>query len=146
MLCLRYQTQPLALFLFFLSSFSLSDKEIFTSTPSLCLLHTEGFKALLTQQWFEWFVYTVGLCLLVTIQSFLMAYCLSIPAVPGIKAHPLFMTLRLAKLNAGQLVFEQPLHFGIGHGRIARLVLHSCTQTWKRFIFSQAHKSDLHPA
>ena len=28
------------------------------------------FKALLTQHWFEWFVYTVGLCLLLTIQSF----------------------------------------------------------------------------
>lgn len=34
--------------------------------------HREGFKAVLTQQWFEWFVCTVGLCLLVTIQSFLM--------------------------------------------------------------------------
>lgn len=35
-------------------------------------VHREGFKAVLTQQWFEWFVCTVGLCLLVTIQSFLM--------------------------------------------------------------------------
>lgn len=71
-----------------------TDRKIFPSTshPHPLSSAHRGFKALLTQQWFEWFVYTVGLCLLVTIQSFLMAYWLSILAVPGISIYPLFMT------------------------------------------------------
>lgn len=75
--------------------------------PSTLHLHPvspaqRGLKAVLTQQWFEWSVYTVGLCPLVTIQSPLMAYWLSALIVAGIKVLSLFMTAGLQNLNVSQ--------------------------------------------
>lgn len=82
------------------------DREI-SPPPSALHLHPvspaqRGLKAVLTQQWFEWSVYTVGLCPLVTIQSPLMAYWLSVLIVAGIKVLSLFVTAGLQNLNVSQ--------------------------------------------
>lgn len=97
--------------------------------PQLCA--HRGFKALLAQQWFEWLVYTVGLCLLVRTRSFWCLYWLSLLTVPRIKVHPLFKTPGLHTWAWASLC-DQPSHFGsslMNLLRLPRLALHSFTRS-----------------